>query len=616
MDVYVNNRQINLGRPVGKGGEADVFDMGNNKAIKIFKPPDHLDYSLSPEEQDGARARIAEHQTKLPLFPKNLSPQIIAPIDLANDKNGKIIGYTMRLINGAEALLRFTEKSFRELGVSNTDVNKIFLNLHSAVSKLHKKKVVIGDFNDLNVLVKGTEIYIIDADSFQFGQFLCKMFTMKFLDPLLSENNNMVLKKPYRPESDWYAFSAMLMECFLFAGPYGGVYIPKNKSEQIPRDKRPLKRITIFNPDVRYPKPAARFDVLPDDLLHYFHLVFEKDRREQFPASLLQNLRWTQCEQCGTEHSRNICPNCAYIAPAAIQTITIIRGKVTATRIFKTYGQILFAAAQNEELHWLYYENKQFKRENGQVIIQGELNPFMRFRIQGESTLIAQNNKLLTFRNGKNPETLAVDCYGNLPIFDANKSSRYWMYQGQLLRDGTYGQEYIGDALSGQTLFWAGPKFGFGFYRAGNISVAFVFDAKARGIKDDVVITFKGQLVDSTCVFTKHYGWFFASTQEAGKTINRCYLINEKGDVLAKTEGEERDGTWLSNIRGKYATDNFLFSATDAGIVRIEMDNGKLIKTREFPDTEPFVNSGSHLFAGKEGLYVVDKKEIRVLKIN
>lgn len=46
------------------------------------------------------------------------------------------------------------------------------------------------------------------------------------------------------------------------------------------------------------------------------------------------------------------------------------------------------------------------------------------------------------------------------------------------------------------------------------------------------------------------------------------------------------------------------------------MNNGKLIKVREFPDTEPFIDSSSHLFAGQDGLYVVDGKEIRVLKIN
>ena len=48
---------------------------------------------------------------------------------------------------------------------------------------------------------------------------------------------------------------------------------------------------------------------------------------------------------------------------------------------------------------------------------------------------------------------------------------------GQLLRDSLLGPERIGDVLSGQTQFWVGERFGLGFYRAGSVSVAFVFGA-------------------------------------------------------------------------------------------------------------------------------------------
>jgi hypothetical protein len=39
------------------------------------------------------------------------------------------------------------------------------------------------------------------------------------------------------------------------------------------------------------------------------------------------------------------------------------------------------------------------------------------------------------------------------------------------------------------------------------------------------------------------------------------------------------------------------------------------VKTREFPDSEPFVDAGCQLFAGRAGLYVVDRREVRLLRI-
>ena len=147
-------------------------------------------------------------------------------------------------------------------------VLQIFKDLHGTVMGIHGKQVVIGDFNDLNVLVKGTEAYMVDADSFQFGRFPCRVFTARFVDPLLCDpkSHSPMLVKPHNSESDWYAYAVMLMQCLLYVDPYGGVYIPKDRAKKIPHPQRPLKRVTIFNPEVRYPKPAVHYNVLPDDL--------------------------------------------------------------------------------------------------------------------------------------------------------------------------------------------------------------------------------------------------------------------------------------------------------------------------------------------------------------
>ncbi|MFA6588597.1 MAG: hypothetical protein WCT08_06060 [Patescibacteria group bacterium] len=606
---------------IGKGGEADIF-VSNNKAIKIFKSATHPDFTGMPIEQRLAEEKILEHQKKLPAFPKNLPARVIAPEDLVYDRNGnKIIGYSMKLLSQAEVLLRYAERQFRQAGISNENIIKIFQDLHLTVSKLHSDRIIIGDFNDLNVMVKSTEAYLIDADSFQFGQFWCKLFTARFTDPLLCNPRatSLELTNPHNANSDWYAYAVMLMQCLLFVGPYGGIYKPAKAQNRLPHDARPLKRITIFHPEVVYPKPAIPYGVLPDDLLQFFHKVFEKDQRGEFPNALFTNMRWTTCTACGKEHARAICPFCSQVAPAAIKETTVVRGKVIATRVFKTRGLIVYAAYQENKLRWLVHENGEFKREDGTLVAKENLSPLMRFRIQGNSTLIGANGKVFTFIPGKSSTRLDVDSFGTLPMFEANSEKRFWLNNGNLMADGKLGVDYpqsLGEVLANQTLFWAGPKFGFGFYRAGNLCVAFTFDNNRRGINDRVKIpTLRGQLIDATCVFTNDRCWFLVSLQEAGKIINQCFLIRPNGQVEAWASAVQGDETWLGIIRGKCAANNLLFAATDEGIVRVEQSGNSLVETQKFPDTESFVNAGNYLFPGKEGIYVVGAHDISLLRI-
>lgn len=618
--IYIHGQALTLDpkKAIGKGGEADIFEVGG-EAVKVYKPPNHPDYQGQPLEQAGAKERLEIHQRKLPAFPQGLPDRVVTPIALAYERTGqRIVGYSMRLVRGAEVLMRYAQRQFRQAGVPNETVMAIFRDLHQTVQGIHQQQVVAGDFNDLNVLVKGTEGYLVDADSFQFGEWPCRVFTARFVDPLLcnQQSSSPMLVKPHTMQSDWYAFAVMLMQCLLFVDPYGGIYIPKDPRHRLPHPARPLHRITIFNPEVRYPKPAIPYTVLPDDLLHFFHQLFEKDERGEFPVKLLE-MRWTTCTTCQTEHARNTCPNCQTAAPIAIKEVTTIRGSVIATRVFTTPGLIVFAAAQQGKLHYLYHEDGAFRREGGTVVVNGPLDPLMRFRIRGETTLIGKERTLVALTPGKTTERREVDCLGTLPVFDANAISMYWLENGRLQKEGMWAPQYIGSVLRGQTLFWVGQTFGFGFYRAGQLNIAFVFDAQSPGINDSVQLPpIRGQLVDSTCVFTAERCWFFLATRTGGKTIHQCRVIQPNGVVEATAEAEQGDGSWLGTLRGKCAAGKGVLTATDEGIVRVEVDNGQISRTREFPDSEPFVQEGDHLFPGQGGIYVVSARAISLLKIS
>ena len=630
-EYFVGTQTVSL-RPsdvIGKGGEADIYRRGG-QAYKIFKPPSHPDLAGSLALQDEARARIVEHQSKLPAFPRNLPAKVSSPGELLRDKSGMIVGYRMNFVEDVEVLMRYSERSFREQGVLDDAVRDIFIDLHRTVEAVHQANVVIGDFNDLNVLVKGTDAFVIDADSMQFGSFAARMFTTKFVDPLICDPTATapMMIRPHSPETDWYAYLIMLMQSLLYVGPYGGVYRPSDLKKQMPHDARPLKRITVFDPEVRYPKPARPYKILPDSLLAFFEQAFVKDKRGIVPLSLIEGLRFTRCSKCGAVHARGQCPECVGVTPIMVKEVHMgtvsgtnappapVNVRVSGTKVVETEGTILYATTQGGKLRYLYHHDGVYKREDGQAVVRAPLDPNIRFRIRGADTLLARGNQCMVFERAQSgaSTTMPVDAYGLLPIIDANGEDFFFAEGGGLYRGSKHGIDYrerIGDVLPNQTLFWVGESLGFGFYRAAELSNFFVFHPARHGLNDSIRLPgIRGQLVDSTCVFGEDRIWFFTSTQEGKQAVNRCQLLDGQGALLASAQAVPGDGTWLGTIRGACAARDFLLVPTDDGVVRVSLTGGSLDVVKEYPDTHRFVDAGSNLFIGNDGLIVTGRHDI------
>ena len=330
-------------------------------------------------------------------------------------------------------------------------------------------------------------------------------------------------------------------------------------------------------------------------------------------------LYWTTCS-CGAVHARNACPMCQAVAVGKPVEVTRIDGKVKVTVLFaKHQGLILYATVQDGDLKYLYHDGQDYRREDGMVAIQGPLDRSVRFRIHGDETLLGKSGLLVTAQRGKILGSVGVDSYLTLPIFDANSQHRFWLQGGHLTKNtvvaGMDQQEVIGDVLRDQTLIWAGPKFGFGFYRAGQMSVAFVFDSEHRGINDAVKVPVKGTILDSTCAFTEKLCWFFYTAKVQSRIMNYAFVVTRRGEVVATAEAEKGSEPWLDNIRGKWAFQNGLFTATDDGLKRMEVNHGRIELAVEFADTEHLVDSSDCVFLGKAGLYVASGHQISLLQI-
>lgn len=622
MDVYIGGKRvrINPDDPAthkGKGGEADIIDIGNGQVIKLYKQPNHPDLIHDATQQQLAAIHLQELQKKLPDFPTNLPGRVVVPTALAYNAKGVVIGYTMPFLANAEMLLMYAKQAFRKQGVSQAMMVRILQDAYRTVQALHGRQVIIGDFKYENILIDGEQAYFIDADSFQFGPYWCRAYTPRFLDPLLCKPGEVrpILQKPYNALSDWYSFAAILLECLLFVGPYGGIYTPKNPRQQLTSDERIMKRVNIFRSDVIYPKKAIHYRVLPDDLLHWLEAEFSKDSREVLPEPLL-DMSWKICSNCQTEHARPICPTCALVPAGAVKQTLTVRGQVTATRIFKTVGTVVYATVENGRLKWLSHDGRRFLREDNTEVAVGELDPFMRFRIQGERTLIARDHTVLIFKSGLKPEQLAVDRYRFVPLFDVTPTQHFWVAGGHLLRESAFAPDRIGDVVAGHSLFWVGPEFGFGFYRPGNRVFGFVFKTQGMGINDNVTMPeFKGAITEAHCIFGTDRAWCFLAAQEHGNTVNRCIVVDSRGTTLATAEALEGDASWLSTLGGACAIGQFILVPTDKGVVRIEIVNGRCEVTKEFPDTEPFVKAGDTLQAATDGLYVISNQSITKLTI-
>ena len=317
--VWIDGSRVALAPAmlIGQGGEAEVYDLGDGRVLKWWKPADHPDFDGLPDAQTAVTRRLAEQPAKLRALPGNLPPSVVAPCGfaLAGKRSQEVVGYLMRKVTGTPLHAYGEPRWRREHPVDGDDVVAILLALHDAIAALHRVGVVIGDCNDLNVLVDGRRVHLIDVDSYQYAGFTCSMFSERFVDPRLCSAQQLVPVRPHDADSDWFAFAVMAFRTLLGVGPWGGV------ARQCPATQRALRRLSVLADEVVYPRAARPLPILPDDLLATFRAMFEQDTRGGFPRTLLERLRLRRCSTCGEEHARVRCPACqaiAHVPPAIV----------------------------------------------------------------------------------------------------------------------------------------------------------------------------------------------------------------------------------------------------------------------------------------------------------
>jgi hypothetical protein len=322
--VWIDGAKLTL-QPaalLGQGGEAEVYDLGDGRVCKWWKPADHPDFDGMPDAQETARRRLVEQPAKLRALPARLPAAVVVPSGFAlAAKRGAPVGYVMPKVAGVPLHAYGEPKWRRDNAIAGGEVVAALLALHDAIRALHAAGIVIGDCNDLNVLVDGGRVHLIDVDSYQFGGFTCSMFSERFVDPRLCAPQQLVPVRPHDADSDWFAFAVMAFRSLLGVGPWGGVHQPADPKLRCAPALRALRRLSVYAADIIYPRAARPLAILADELTDAFRAIFERDRRGVFPRDVLARLRLAKCTACGEEHARMMCPACqthSHVPPAVV----------------------------------------------------------------------------------------------------------------------------------------------------------------------------------------------------------------------------------------------------------------------------------------------------------
>lgn len=284
-------------KEIGSGAEAKIYKTDTNFVAKIFSAKYNTKFK---------KAKI-----ELMIESKIKVKKVAFPLKILLNSYGEFVGYLMREVQGIRLDILMNhidlEKYFPNWDKKNL-VN-LAISIAKTVDKLHKKGIILGDINPLNILVVDDKnLAFVDTDSFQISFYPC---TVGMLPYTRRENHGKPYESYLRTEKDdsFALISLIFRLFFLGKSPYahrGGSSVQENFHPQ-------------FFP---YPYEAKHnYDNVP---LGYYKYIWSnlpwKFKDEVFVASfakekyctlatLLSNLDSYKHQLDSNYQSSELCPN-------------------------------------------------------------------------------------------------------------------------------------------------------------------------------------------------------------------------------------------------------------------------------------------------------------------
>jgi hypothetical protein len=171
----------------------------------------------------------------------------------------------------------------------------------------------------------------------------------------------------------------------------------------------------------------------------------------------------------------------------------------------------------------------------------------------------------------------------------------------------------VGQILENQTHVRASSHLGFAFYRAGRVTMSFLFDMDRGPLRQLDLPHIEGRLVDWSVTFDAGHALFCTATELAGRVIHSAHLVDAKGTLLASETGAAGSSAILHGVFGKCIANGAILVPTDDGLVLVRADRASrsFVPIRAFPETRDLVPPDADLLVGPGGsVYVVTHDEI------
>jgi DNA-binding helix-hairpin-helix protein with protein kinase domain len=219
MIFYTSDGPVTLGREIGEGGEAEVFEVAGraDQLAKIYKQV----------PGDGMGDKLAWMVAHVPSDPASSQghSSLAWPLALLRDDKQEFAGYLMNRIKGAVPLLNVFNPRLREKTLPDFDrryLHRAARNLATALESLHASDYVVGDLNESNILVTPTALVtLVDSDSFQVirqngAQLLiypCRVGKPEYTPPELQGRS--FDRTQRSPEQDHFALAVLIFQLLM-----------------------------------------------------------------------------------------------------------------------------------------------------------------------------------------------------------------------------------------------------------------------------------------------------------------------------------------------------------------------------------------------------------------
>lgn len=249
ITVYTKNIkaiQIDENLEIQRGGEGAIIKFNNNKVVKIYH-----------KGINGITEEVFWYLKKLP------SQIFVIPDELFYSADNKIVGFSMEYLSSEYLpISNLFNKNFCDKFNLTLDFKlKIARQLVEAIKIAHNENIVIGDFNQFNILfnLNGT-LKCIDTDSYQVPN-------VAHSGRLLEEIRDYLYQGIVSIQSDYFALAVQVFYLFTFAHPYKGISATVKKMQD-----RMILKIPIFAADII--KPKVYTPIIWKNLQNLFERIF------------------------------------------------------------------------------------------------------------------------------------------------------------------------------------------------------------------------------------------------------------------------------------------------------------------------------------------------------